>query len=385
MKSGKLTFDLNSSLSNLSAAGRDCAKATVPIGYCSRLVMLDFGHFNNFVSLDRTYDGRQNVCPELGFPRETRSPFTYNSVDLPIAIQITTTTHSSSTNLYPITPLCVPQPLSHSLSASLPQSSPSQSPTLSPFQSHNDSTPALAGGIPNPTIPSLDKTLLIITTIGPTPTLLFLLLRRPFSSLRLLLPSSFSTRVVLDSRARRGGCGPLRAAGGDSAAASYATVLLELAESGNSLDATCEDIGKVEKLFSDEQVLEFFLDPTLDAEQKLALIDEIATSSGLQEGTDRGFPQGFEQVYDDLTGTEVAVVSSVVELENQHLAQIAKGIQQLTGAKNIRVKTVIDYSLLAGLTIKYGKTGSNFIDISVKKQLDAIAANLESGDLQFAI
>ncbi|KAL9251701.1 ATP synthase delta chain, chloroplastic-like protein [Drosera capensis] len=221
-----------------------------------------------------------------------------------------------------------------------------------------------------------------------------------FSSIGLLLPSSFSNRVVLDSRSRRGGCGPLRAAGGDSAAASYATALLELAESGKSLDATCEDLGKVEKIFSDEQVFDLVVDPTLDAEQKLAFIDDIAMSAGLQDQTvnflkvlidaDRidivlDVVKEFEQLYDDLTGTEVAVVSSVVELENQHLAQIAKGIQQLTGAKNIRVKTVIDDSLLAGLTIKYGKTGSNFIDMSVKKQLDEIAANLESGDLQFAI
>ncbi|GAB2234278.1 hypothetical protein Droror1_Dr00003524 [Drosera rotundifolia] len=141
-----------------------------------------------------------------------------------------------------------------------------------------------------------------------------------FSSLRLLLPS-FSTRVVLDSRARRGGCGPLRAARGDSAAASYATSLLQLAESGNSLDATCEDIGKVETIFSVEEV--FDLVAILDAEQKLEFIDEIGTSTGLQKQTvdflkglidaDRidivlDVVKEFKQLYDDLTGTEVAVV-----------------------------------------------------------------------------
>lgn len=35
-------------------------------------------------------------------------------------------------------------------------------------------------------------------------------------------------------------------------------------------------------------------------------------------------------VYNDLTKTELAVVTSVVKLESKHLAQIAKGVQKLT-------------------------------------------------------
>lgn len=70
-------------------------------------------------------------------------------------------------------------------------------------------------------------------------------------------------------------------------------------------------------------------------------------------------------------------MSSVVRLESQDLAQIAQAVQGLTGAKNVRIKTLIDPSLVAGFTIRYGEGGSKVIDMSIKKQLEEIASNLE--------
>ncbi|WP_145984840.1 F0F1 ATP synthase subunit delta, partial [Klebsiella pneumoniae] len=82
---------------------------------------------------------------------------------------------------------------------------------------------------------------------------------------------------------------------------------------------------------------------------------------------------------------EVAVVTSVVKLENEHLAQIAKGVQRLTGAKNVRIKTEIEPSLVAGFTIRYGNAGSKLVDMSVKKQLEEIAAQLDLSDITLAV
>lgn len=70
-------------------------------------------------------------------------------------------------------------------------------------------------------------------------------------------------------------------------------------------------------------------------------------------------------------------MASVVRLESQDLAQIAQAVQELTGAKNVRIKTLIDPSLVAGFTIRYGEGGSKVIDMSIKKQLEEIASNLE--------
>ncbi|KAL6212221.1 hypothetical protein ACLB2K_017442 [Fragaria x ananassa] len=90
----------------------------------------------------------------------------------------------------------------------------------------------------------------------------------------------------------------------------------------------------------------------------------------------------FETVYNKITDTELAIVSSVVKLELQHLAQIAKQVQKLMGSKNVRIKSEIDPSLVAGFTVRYGNYGSKLIDMSGKKQLEEIAAQLDLGDIK---
>jgi len=81
---------------------------------------------------------------------------------------------------------------------------------------------------------------------------------------------------------------------------------------------------------------------------------------------------------------KVAVVSSVVALESSHLAQIAKSVQRLTKANNVRIKTVIDPSLIAGFTIRYGNSGSKLIDMSVRKQLDEIASQFDFSSINLS-
>ena len=52
----------------------------------------------------------------------------------------------------------------------------------------------------------------------------------------------------------------------------------------------------------------------------------------------------------------------------------AKKLQELTGSKNIKLKPIIDESLIAGFTVSYG---SAQIDMSVKGQLEMITNELE--------
>lgn len=137
----------------------------------------------------------------------------------------------------------------------------------------------------------------------------------------------------------------------------------------------------------------------IDIEKKRSVLDEIAQSSGLQPHTGNflnilidmnrvelinDIVEEFEAVYNRMTDPELAVVTSVFKSENEHLAQIAKGVQRLTGAKNVRIKTVIDPSLVAGFTIRYGNGGSKLVDMSVRKQLEEIVTTLDMGDAQFA-
>lgn len=184
-----------------------------------------------------------------------------------------------------------------------------------------------------------------------------------------------------------------------TAASNYAAALAEVAIANNTLETTTADVEKLEKIFNEPQVYDFFTNPIIDAEKKREVVEEIASSSKLQPFTAnflnvlidtrridliKEVIKEYEIVHNKLTQTEMAVVTSVVKLESQHLAQIAKQVQKLTGSKNVRIKTEIDPSLVAGFTVRYGNAGSKLIDMSVKKQLEEIAEQLDLGDITLA-
>lgn len=180
---------------------------------------------------------------------------------------------------------------------------------------------------------------------------------------------------------------------------SYASALAQLAMDEGILDATVADIEKLEKIFSDEETLGFFDSPEIDESKKREVLDEIVKDAGMLPTTANflnilidnkrielvlEIVEEFNSAYNRLTDTVVAVVTSVVKLESQQLAQIAKQVQKVTGAKNVRIKTVLDPSIVAGFTVRYGSSGSKFIDMSMKKQLEEIAAELDLGDIKLA-
>ncbi|MFX9848055.1 F0F1 ATP synthase subunit delta, partial [Acinetobacter baumannii] len=106
-----------------------------------------------------------------------------------------------------------------------------------------------------------------------------------------------------------------------SAAGSYANALAEVAKSNNTLEQTSADIEKLEKLFTEKPVLQYFTNPTVSDPQKRLLIDDIANSSMVQPHvvnflnilldmkridliTD--IVKEFEVVYNKITETELA-------------------------------------------------------------------------------
>ena len=73
---------------------------------------------------------------------------------------------------------------------------------------------------------------------------------------------------------------------------------------------------------------------------------------------------------------QVATIYSAVKLEQEQQFLVAKKLQELTGSKNIKLKTVIDESLIAGLRVDFG---SAQIDLSIKGQLEDVASDLVAG------
>lgn len=206
------------------------------------------------------------------------------------------------------------------------------------------------------------------------------------------------TRLSIKPPLRRGGRGACGARMANTASASYANALADVAVANNTLAETATDVEKlVSKVFAEDAIMSYFTNPTVRDEAKREIVDEICTSLKLQPHVAnflnilvdmkridliKEIVEEFDLIVNRLSNTQVATVASVVQLEPQHLAEIAKRVQKLTGAKNVKIKTVIDESLLAGFTIRYGESGSKLIDMSVKKQLEEIAAQLDLGDIQ---
>ena len=82
-----------------------------------------------------------------------------------------------------------------------------------------------------------------------------------------------------------------------------------------------------------------------------------------------------------LPGVQVAVLRSAVQMEQEQHFLIAKKLQELTGAKNIKLKPVIDESLIAGFVVEYG---SSQIDMSLAGQLNQITNDLEGSEAAMA-
>lgn len=60
-------------------------------------------------------------------------------------------------------------------------------------------------------------------------------------------------------------------------------------------------------------------------------------------------------------------------LEEEQKFKVAKEVQQLTNAQSIKLKNVIDKSIIAGMIIDYG---SEQIDLSIRGKLEEVASEL---------
>ncbi|KAK9806114.1 hypothetical protein WJX72_002116 [[Myrmecia] bisecta] len=177
----------------------------------------------------------------------------------------------------------------------------------------------------------------------------------------------------------------------DLVGSSYANALVNLAQEKNVLEEVHADVDALQSMFNDNQGLKDLLfNPCVAVEKKNEVLKSLGKEAGLNQYTinflglllqqDRMMAietifTAFELQYCRLTDTQVATVRSAVKLEQEQQFLIAKKLQELCGAKNIKVKPVIDESLIAGFIVEFG---SSQIDLSVKGQLDKITAELQS-------
>eukprot|EP00898_Chlorokybus_atmophyticus_P000486 jgi/Chlat1/1438/Chrsp12S01998 len=178
----------------------------------------------------------------------------------------------------------------------------------------------------------------------------------------------------------------------DTVAGGYAQALLEAAQASNSLDDVHRDVDYLDSLIKkDEAFASFITNPIASDEDKKSILKTVATEAGLNPFTSNFLQllvdkkrsdilgeivEQFEDIYCDITDTQVAIVTSAMELEESEQSLIAQKLQTMTGAKNIKLKVNVDESLLAGFVIQYGPDLSAFIDMSVKGQLARLEKEL---------
>eukprot|EP00775_Hariotina_reticulata_P009449 gene9449-9615_t len=200
-----------------------------------------------------------------------------------------------------------------------------------------------------------------------------------------------TTRSAFGCRAApvRGARVVVRAGKRNDVSDSYAKALVELAEEKNVLEPVHADVDAVASLIKENKKLsELMFNPVVEADKKKAVVAKISKEAGFQKYTtnflnllvekDRvnllsEICESFEEQYCQLTDTQVATLRSAVKLEQEQQFLIAKKLQELTGSKNIKLKPVIDQSLIAGFVVEYG---SSQIDLSIRGQIEKVAEEL---------
>eukprot|EP01023_Acetabularia_acetabulum_P002438 TRINITY_DN1097_c0_g1_i3.p2 TRINITY_DN1097_c0_g1~~TRINITY_DN1097_c0_g1_i3.p2 ORF type:complete len:227 (-),score=43.05 TRINITY_DN1097_c0_g1_i3:92-772(-) len=174
-----------------------------------------------------------------------------------------------------------------------------------------------------------------------------------------------------------------------SLATSYAGALVDLSKEKNALEEVHTDMDTLSSVLkNDEALKEFLVNPVIQEGKKYGVLDKIATEASfspyttnflkllIQKGRMEAIQEifeAFELEYCVLTDTQVATLRSVVQLDRDQQLSVAQKIKDLTGSKNIRLKPIIDESLIGGFIVEYG---SSQIDLSVKGQLDKISGEL---------
>lgn len=164
----------------------------------------------------------------------------------------------------------------------------------------------------------------------------------------------------------------------------YATALFELADAGNSLDATAADLGGIASLINESDDLRrLVLSPVFGADdqarafaavlEKVGIKGLVANFVGLVIQNRRLFAlpdmiRGFNGLLAVKRGEVTADVTSAHPLNDAQIQSLKASLKTATG-RDVQLNTNVDASLLGGLVVK---VGSRMIDSSLKTKLTSL-------------
>merc|ERR1711941_238402 len=171
--------------------------------------------------------------------------------------------------------------------------------------------------------------------------------------------------------------------------AQYAQALIDIAKSNEALEDIHSDLDVLSATIKENNALcDLMVNPLVSAEKKINLIERISIEGSFNNVTknflmllvDKGridciveVFEAFEVLYCQATDTQVAMVKSAVVLEEEQQFLIAKKVKELAKSKSVKIKPLVDESLIGGFIVEYG---SNQIDLSVRGALERVKKEL---------
>ncbi|XP_030929669.1 ATP synthase delta chain, chloroplastic-like [Quercus lobata] len=143
-------------------------------------------------------------------------------------------------------------------------------------------------------------------------------------------------------------------------ASGYAAALVDIAQCNNSLNTLGKDVQRFLKILRNEQVQAFLDDQFMSEKDKGQVIGEVAKKGRFDRhlaslikmliqknkvGIVKEVLEEFERIHDELSGTQVVLVSSATKMEEDQLFGIARRVQKLSGATKVKVRNLVHDSL----------------------------------------
>jgi F-type H+-transporting ATPase subunit delta len=168
-----------------------------------------------------------------------------------------------------------------------------------------------------------------------------------------------------------------------AAARRYARAIFELAHDEGNVEAWGRRLAQVREVLSDPEVARVLTNPTIAAEQRMALVSDLfdggeATNlAKLLIESDRvrdveAIDEEFQRLADEAAGRVRATVTTAVELSSQDRDRVAEELSRRLG-KEIHLDVLVDPGILGGLKLQYG---DRLVDASVATRLQQLRRRL---------
>ena len=170
----------------------------------------------------------------------------------------------------------------------------------------------------------------------------------------------------------------------------YAQALMSVANKQNQTEQFGEQMRSLLNLLQSSDLTNFLANPFFKLEDKKAVLARVlgeevnpAIRNFLMLLIDRrrivlleGICQQYLSLLRELNQTELAQVTSAVELTEEQQQAVRQKVIAMTNARSVELETKIDRDLIGGVIIK---VGSQVVDASIRGQLRRLSLRLSSG------